>query len=101
MCDGTDGTPDLRNIFLQGWGEKSVHSFIEAGLPNITGTFSGTHVDPTGAFKTENDPYYLAYASDSRINYLNFDASRCSPIYGRSNTVQPPAYVVYYIMKMA
>ena len=25
---------------------------------------------------------------------LGFDASRSNPIYGRSNTVQPPAYVV-------
>ena len=31
---------------------------------------------------------------------FGFDASRCSPIYGTSKTVQPRSYVVYYIIKI-
>lgn len=36
-------------------------------------------------------------ASDS----CTFNASRCSPIYGRSSTVQPPAVTVRYFIKAA
>jgi hypothetical protein len=31
---------------------------------------------------------------------MYFDASRSNAIYGKSNTVQPPAYTVYYIMRV-
>jgi hypothetical protein len=31
---------------------------------------------------------------------LYFDASKSNSIYGKSDTVQPPAFVVYYIMKI-
>ena len=30
-----------------------------------------------------------------------FDASACNDIYGASETVQPPAYTVYYIIKIS
>ncbi len=69
---------------------------IEAGLPNITGT--------AGMYWTERNyggALYLdtsirgSERNDPHGNYnLGFDASRSNPIYGRSNTVQPPAYVV-------
>ena len=72
------------------------NSTIEAGLPNITGTagmywternYSGAlYLDTSIPGSERNDPHG---------NYnLGFDASRSNPIYGRSNTVQPPAYVV-------
>ena len=112
LCDGTNGTPDLRNQFLMGWGNKSVKTFIQAGLPNITGTyrirtgFQGqldSYLIIDGAFQAEQ-PYISSgttgYGSLSLNGGFNLDASRSSQIYGRSNTVQPPAYTVYYIMKI-
>jgi hypothetical protein len=81
-------------------------STIEAGLPNITGGFApwgeSTQMadarGPEGAFQREASNQYgwgTANGRDQDNAYMTFDASRCSPIYGRSNTVQPPAYVVY------
>lgn len=78
---------------------------VEAGLPDITGkaTFLLTDgVDPTvypdlGCFSWGD------YNSSGRISITNnepskrdllFSASRSNPIYGRSDTVQPPARIV-------
>ena len=45
------------------------------------------------ANKTENWP--------NSATQMFFDASHSNPIYGRSNTVQPPAVVVYFIQKIS
>ena len=68
---------------------------IEAGLPNITGSFNPGEYNPqaSGAFySTQNGS--REYSSEYQGHRISFDASRSNPIYGRSNTVQPPAYVV-------
>lgn len=105
LCDGTNGTPDLRGRFLEGMGTHSVCSYIAPGLPNIIGE---TNIDMYAS--------WLAYASGAfvisgtagagddgtgsgDVFRVRFDASRSSSIYGASTTVQPSAYVVYYIMK--
>lgn len=72
---------------------------VEAGLPNITGSFTAdvrmNNHAVSGAF-TAGD--WLAStgasSSDSRVYKFSLDASRSSAIYGRSNTVQPAAYYV-------
>lgn len=75
---------------------------VEAGLPNITGTFVANaftdgDIKTTGAF-------YAASLSESKTatSYstfqtkgLGFDASLYNSIYGASNTVQPAAYYVH------
>ena len=62
---------------------------VEAGLPNITGNLYGGTYGGDGAFRTEgNDPNG---AADLDTKQVSFDASRCSSIYGNSNTVQPPS----------
>ena len=103
LCDGTNGTPDLRDRFLQ--GSNTAGTFIEAGLPNITGHFSADDLasrfdPPTGVFFT----YFTGASIDASEEWgggrIYFDASRCSSIYGRSETVQPAAYTVYYIMRI-
>jgi hypothetical protein len=79
---------------------------IEAGLPNITGGSKPGYIggttwplvvyNPTGAFYS-NGAGTSSYSTTSGANLtngLNFDASRSNSIYGNSNTVQPPAYVV-------
>ena len=121
LCDGTGGTPDLRNQFLMGAGVNAKGDFVSAGLPNITGYLStrtqGKVYDSSaGALKMEamqpgagilgeenvdSDVVHLATVAKDGYNDFSFDASRSNPIYGNSNTVQPPSYVVYYIMRVS
>lgn len=107
---GGNTLPDLAGRFLEGAG--SAGEYKEAGLPNITGTYT-------------NDSTYCSYMSDKGINgsdgaiswttklyhsmtansytnysleKLTFDASKSNPIYGSSTTVQPKSMTVkYYI----
>lgn len=82
---------------------------IEAGLPNITGSFavdktSYNYVDSiaTGAFSKSMSTAPGNNANQSgNAPLFNFDASRSSSIYGSSNTVQPPAYVVNIWQRVA
>ena len=85
---------------------NSIGDLTEAGLPNITYTQSNQgfplSITTTGALQT-------AYASTKSLDafsggdgtYLpDFDASRCSSIYGNSNTVQPLSvncYLEFYL----
>lgn len=95
---------------------NSVGGYVDAGLPNITGTFApyvgGDHVgiawddtsyQLTGAFyrtsigkgKTSTE----TNGSYSRAG-LGLDASRLSSVYGNSDTVQPKAtemYLYFYV----
>lgn len=75
-------------------------STIEAGLPNITGSQSG--VDARVPMTSLGALYTTTDSSNNRLpnngtyttSIINFDASLSNPIYGNSDTVQPPAYVV-------
>lgn len=81
---------------------------IEAGLPNITGGFGLRPVEGgmnvtwetnNGAIKvaTQTDDSSNCVARGSSKNPLmnvTIDASRSNPIYGKSDTVQPPTHVV-------
>lgn len=100
ICNGENNTPDLRDRFIMGVGNYSLYSEVQAGLPNITGQFGGNSrpCNPEGAF------YHVGYgaqgantATDGQVT--GFNASLSNSIYGRSNTVQPPAVAMYYIMK--
>lgn len=77
---------------------------VEAGLPNITGviygmmTYSGGGgYNPNQALTAipETDVHSRNTSGDGRYIKADFDASRSNPIYGASNTVQPPAYFTY------
>lgn len=86
------------------------NSTIAAGLPNITGQVSVTRGDnygwrvmnTGGAFSSKvtsiggvtNSTVYYNSAAASQDNTIDFKASSSNSIYGNSNTVQPPAYVV-------
>ena len=79
---------------------------VEAGLPNITGSFTAdvrmNNNAVSGAF-TAGD--WLAStganSSDSRVYKFSLDASLSNPIYGRSYTVQPAAYYVHIWRRVA
>ena len=103
-------TPNYNGRFLQGTDTTTkVGDRLEAGLPNITGYlnyFFGTGtVDPgrtwgNGAIRTGKYKNHGKAGDDDQGSYnLTFNASWSNAIYGRSNTVQPPAVVVKYIIK--
>ena len=82
-------------LCLQGaTGSQVAGETVEAGLPNITGQIAtGKKHLATGAFYYAN----LTLAGDDGSGadeVVNFDASRSNSIYGNSDTVQPPAYLV-------
>ena len=69
---------------------------LSAGLPNITGTV-GTVVSTSGglsgsgAFTVTNSG--RGGGDDAwRYGSIQFDAARCNPVYGKSNTVQSAAF---------
>lgn len=70
---------------------------IEAGLPNITGTFSNAGSKEnatntvTGAFYIGGNSYLGDQGNSGSGTSLGIDASRSSAVYGKSNTVQPNA----------
>lgn len=70
---------------------------IEAGLPNVTGTFGGlSHSTPVGAFTIEEVLGSLQGASSGGgVVKEGFDASLSSPIYGKSSTVTPASTTLY------
>lgn len=100
--------PDLRGKFLEG-ANGNLGIYIEAGLPNINGRlkyFSESTVwnrEAGGAFEGYGSiDMKIPNVSKSGTNnayYFNFNASLSNSIYGKSNTVQPPAVCVNYIIK--
>ena len=82
---------------LQGTNdERRVGTTIEAGLPNITGHMSlGVWEGMDGAFKHAKQKVKTAYTEQQTMNTVDFDASLSNPIYGSSDTVQPPAELVF------
>lgn len=100
--DGTESNDEFRipdyNIsgrFLQ--PSKNAGTKTEAGLPNIVGVVGAIGVGGakyTGAFYNHSKGGALSNSGDPDYN-AGFDASRCSAIYGKSKTVQPPAQGVH------
>ena len=108
------------NVSGGGGTDNVAGTEIEAGLPNITGRcepsytehsariaiegFHGAFISPS-AWGSYLDPNSVAFTNSSSGQYqssaIAFDASRSNPIYGKSTTVQPPAYVVYIWQRIA
>ena len=117
---GKNTVPDYRGRFLEG---NTVAGMVkEAGLPNIEGKITNDPGDPsdyhtevfdnaesgtfTGPFiKGPWVSYEVGLPLLSYVNsapeYIGFDASRCSSIYGASDTVQPPSVTVRYLIRAA
>lgn len=104
--------PDFRNRTLWGADVHVVGEYVEAGLPNITGTLSPkvhsnvpVGMDLSGSFYGSDIGKYSnpdggADKSGNRAATANFDAALSSDIYGKSDTVQPPSGVVNFIIKV-
>ena len=102
---GKSTVPDYRNRFLE--GSATPGTVLEAGLPNISGRTWGVMYDP---FATPSGPFtYQCENAQSGVRnmdqfaayWIYFDASRCSSVYGKSSTVQPPAVTVRWLIKAA
>ena len=95
------------NRVLMGAGSgHAAGSTVEAGLPNITGSFvadvkKGEH-KVSGAFTAGNVIASTGeYNSFSDVYKFSLDASKSNAIYGRSATVQPAAYYVHIWRRVA
>lgn len=116
----TFNLPNLQNKFIQGTGTNAVGTEMSAGLPNITGEvgylkaaqassyYNGINTK-TGCFTNSTevltDPHATKLVSSNtqddtgETGLIVFNASSSNSIYGNSNTVQPPAVVMNYIIK--
>lgn len=100
----TFNLPDLVDKFIE--GSTTAGTVKAAGLPNITGSTSGTDVQDdfkgTGAFYVSSWGNYNDQGGSYHSGLgksMSFDASRVNSIYGNSDTVQPPAVTMQYIIK--
>lgn len=123
---GKSTVPDYRGRFLE--TDTTPGTVKEAGLPNISGKMGSdsgdlgsTSCEPiTSAENRANftGPFSLGHISSYRIgatdlsgkynvransapDYISFDASRSSSIYGNSTTVQPASVTVRRFIKAA
>lgn len=87
---GTTANADFANA--------KANTTIAAGAPNIKGTAKGDDFPPametSGAFYNAGNYSDTATGNAKTSKILGFEASRSNSIYGKSTTVQPPAYVV-------
>lgn len=95
------------NLCLQTGSASEAGTQRSAGLPNITGSvwnFTYASIEAAqkkysteeGAFKRSDKYEGVGYGSSGITGNDGFtlDASLSSPIYGSSDTVQPPSYMV-------
>lgn len=96
--------PNLVEKFIEGT-ESSVGQTLAPGLPNIKGDLDKMVTDSggefSGAFYSKGKPKTRGWASADydELRNVGFDASRSNSIYGKSNTVQPPAVKMLFIIK--
>lgn len=72
----------------------SAGEYHQAGIPNIVGEHNGTPwiSEGSGAFRALSKRNSIPGGRENGTNNVSFDASLCSPVYGRSDTVQPEAH---------
>lgn len=107
-----DGTTTFRvpsmKCWVKGADGEEVGSYLEAGLPNITGD---TWLRPSSQQMSENGCFYLTTSSNRTPSVgeyaanasnpqrtVGFDASRSNPIHGNSDTVQPKSLVGQWLI---
>ena len=90
-------------------GASTVGTVKDAGLPNITGGITNTHVRNNvgsagcgwGAVTcgANRSAYTGEYNESTGTGTWDFNASKSNPIYGKSTTVQPASLTLKYIIK--
>lgn len=103
-----DGSTTFRVPSLKCWvkganGIEEVGSYLEAGLPNITGSIQQTsqnyYNNANGAFTSESysaKGYYANEAGSGSGGRLHFNASLSNSIYGNAEEVTPESIVGLY-----
>jgi len=103
----TFNLPDYNSAERFAQGSMVAGTVKQPGLPNITGELGSntriwnggtTGTSSSGAFVPSHGSYIIATGSGAPT-VQGFDASLSNPIYGASNTVQPPALTCRYIIK--
>ena len=103
---GTTTLPNLNGRYLR--ADTTPNTMVEAGLPNITGSFGLRPVDggrnvtwetDNGAVKavtktSDSSNCVGVGSSNGHLINVTIDASRSSSIYGKSDTVTPLTYTV-------
>ena len=115
----TFNLPNLVDKFVE--GSATSGTVKSAGLPNITGyisfrtiastdnnlmmgkydifPYTGSFYKTTKSWSGSHSALSVAVYSPYDIEQLNMDASLSNSVYGNSNTVQPPALTMRYIIK--
>ena len=108
VVDDAAGTIRLPKIIMpiQGLTDLTkLGEIVEAGLPNITGKVGelgiNTHSTGEGAFAIERDSEGSLPAGGTQAYRATFDASRCSDVYGNSDTVQQEQIQYPYFIQVA
>lgn len=97
------------NRVLQGaGGDRLAGSDVEAGLPNVYGYIEARKWE-TGSniFSSDGKLFTVSDSTNTnnsgsitekvqKLDRAEFDASKYNPIYGNSDTVQPPAHIVTF-----
>lgn len=112
--EGKFKIPNLKGRVLQG-ADTVIGELIEAGLPNITGNtkLAPSVEEPTGAFDKDTvTTRASSYGREFNYSPIIFDASKGETktdgtlkteyephVYGNSDTVQPPAFTVRWVIK--
>lgn len=123
--ENTFKLPDLKDKFIQG-ANNNLGESIEAGLPNITGTlalgdpsdnvndYTNSLQTQIGAFysDTQSAKCYNENGATGKANIPKFSATKGETktdgtlktadephVYGNSDTVQPPAIALHFIIK--
>lgn len=106
LCDGTNGTPNLINRFLEGT-TSNPKQFKEAGLPQHQHIIyaSDNGKQKNGKILAPVNQWLDLEGDGGRSNrtwgYSRSSGNATNSIYGASDTVQPASYTVYYIMRVA
>lgn len=97
----TFNLPNLTDKFIQ--GSDTAGTVKSAGLPNLSGFISKpASLGVDGVLfsqKSDGGSNNLDNTSTNGKSIAKFDASKYNSIYGNSNTVQPPALTMRYIIK--
>ncbi len=101
----TFNLPDFRNKTM--WGANgNLNSTLSSGLPNIYGRQNGGvtigEKQDGAIYSPPNSVYCVSVTAKGGLTEsdgFSFDASKCNPIYGKTDIVQPPAICVNVFIK--
>lgn len=112
LCDGNNGTPDLRNVFILGYGKRALHETGGQESVVLTVDQMPEHSHTGNTNFSFNEPTFVTekiyHAWNSNRKYANgvqsvAKTSRVN-LYpsgkGQAHDNMPPFYVLAYIMKL-